>query len=201
MTHDEFLVLIEESKRYYAFFDNAYHNESHAMQVVNALSSLGCMDRGVKLAAWFHDVIYVPRAHDGINEDASAAVLANSFTKLKIGGDVVELHKAVALIKQTNVRNHLRNTELDPNSDIAYLMDADLVSLAAPYYEFAETQNKIICENHGDSSIPQSKTLTANFLEAFLVCRKFIYHTDRGRHLYEEKAKRNINNYIKEVYP
>lgn len=189
-----FDILKDAARPYYDFNENGrpYHNWDHAINVLNYVGWDASMS--VQIAALWHDAIYIPRGH--VNEMASSNALTYEWIQHKIPDHIPILHAANKLIEGTTVDNHLRRDALDPTSDLALLLDADLASLAAPYSVFVKNQANIIIENGGDPDKMESRVLCGNFLQAFLTCRPFIYHTDHFRDMFEPYAKENINKYI-----
>lgn len=187
-------ILEKAARPYYDFNEDGrpYHNWDHAVKVLNHVGYDASLS--VQIAAMWHDAIYIPRGR--VNEMASSNALTYEWVKNGIKDHIPILHAANKLIECTTVDNHLRTTALDPVSDLALLLDADLAALAAPYDVFVNNQANIIMENGGDPDKKESRVLCGNFLEAFLTCRPFIYHTDHFREMFEPHAKENINKYI-----
>jgi predicted metal-dependent HD superfamily phosphohydrolase len=114
-----------------------YHTLEHLAEmfrVVGRLANL-CRDlRAVRLAVWFHDAVYDPRAKD--NEERSAALVTDWLGPLGLPGDV--LTRAAGLVRATA---HLSgdSSAADPDADV--LLDADLAILGASedrYRRYAE---------------------------------------------------------------
>jgi predicted metal-dependent HD superfamily phosphohydrolase len=81
----------------------------------------------VRLAAWYHDAVYDPRAFD--NEEQSARLAAEELTRLGLGGDRVgEVARLVRLTAGHDPE--------DGDVDGALLCDADLAVLARPAPEY-----------------------------------------------------------------
>jgi len=190
-----FEILADAAIRYYQFNQHGrpYHNYAHAMHVLNHVGQDASLS--VRIAAVWHDAVYIPRGH--VNEQASSDALTYEWIENKIAENIPVLHAANKLIEGTVVANHLRTTALDADSDMALLLDADLASLGAPYDVFVGNQANIILENGGDPDKKESRILCGNFLNAFLTCRPYIYHTAAFREKYESAAKDNIRKYVK----
>ena len=187
-------ILNAAARSYYDFNEDGrpYHNWDHAVSVIRYVGSDANLS--VMLAAMWHDAIYIPRGK--ANEQASSDALTYEWIKNGITEYIPILHAANKLIESTTVDNHLRKDALDPKSDLALLLDADLSSLGAPYDVFVNNQSNIILENGGDPNKMESRVLCGNFLQAFLTCRPFIYHTDHFRDMFESHANENITKYI-----
>lgn len=190
-----FETLSDAAIRYYQFNQQGrhYHNYAHAIQVLEHVGKDASL--AVRIAAIWHDAIYIPRGH--VNEQASSDALTYEWIENKITENIPVLHAANKLIEGTVVANHLRTTALDADTDLALLLDADLASLGAPYHVFVANQANIILENGGDPGKKESRVLCGNFLNAFLTCRPYIYHTATFREKYESAAKDNIQKYVK----
>ena len=114
-------TLREELLRRWAEPHRRYHDTRHLASCLVALSALGCDDRLVHLAAWFHDAVYhgVPRQ----DEERSALLAEEHLTGVLGRGEVAEVARLVRL-----TASH------DPEHDDdrgAHLVDADLSILGA----------------------------------------------------------------------
>lgn len=206
---DEFKLthVWNESWSWYMFDSKSkhYHNLRHASEVVERLFVL-TPEPSVQLllAAKWHDAVYVPMAGADANERCSAAAMnvAYQIARKKIanpeGSDKIIL-EAQKLILGTTVANHLMGQGVvngyfwDREAELAILLDADLGSLADPYDAFLKRQADIIKENFG--TVEEHSKNSAQFLVRFLQVRENIYHTDKARELWEEKARANIRQY------
>lgn len=190
--------LIERSTKYWSFNPRTYHNLNHRDQVMYTLigeMELVTLPGSVILAAAWHDAVYYPGAGADANERASAAALKQEFMAMNTDhqqhmGTVTE---AMRLIGQTAIQVHLTPDHVT-DYNLALLLDADLRSLALPYEEFLKNQENIVAENYGQW--PDDRRRAAEFLKLFT--RQFIYHTDAGRRLWEEKARQNIARLFEE---
>jgi predicted metal-dependent HD superfamily phosphohydrolase len=112
-----------------------YHNLRHVAEVLRVLRSHADQAHEaelLELAAWFHDVIYHPRAAD--NEERSAAFAADALRRLDMPQGRVE--RVAELVRMT--RDHRADTA---DIEAQLLLDADLAILGAPpaaYKEYAE---------------------------------------------------------------
>src|SRR5262245_31364188 len=101
-----------------------YHTLEHVARVLETAERLSNHVRelaAVRLAAWYHDAVYDPRAND--NEERSAEMARAALNALAIAPPLVD--RVVQLILAT--KTHL--TDCDP--DAAVLLDADLAILGA----------------------------------------------------------------------
>ncbi|GLZ61898.1 hypothetical protein Misp05_54740 [Micromonospora sp. NBRC 107095] len=105
-----------------------YHTLAHltaALDVVDQHADLAERVDVVRLAAWFHDVVYDPRAAGDANERDSATLAGNVLAGLGVPmSTVAEVRRLVLLTAGHSVTPDDR--------DGALLCDADLAVLAAP---------------------------------------------------------------------
>jgi predicted metal-dependent HD superfamily phosphohydrolase len=177
-----------------------YHNTMHATMVVQAVNELTGYDPSLALliAAQWHDAVYFPNAGSDANERCSSAALGIAARELARSVEFTQeqkdaVNKAQDLIEYTSVEYHLHRNRI--GGELAILLDADLSSLAAPYGRFVDNQHYIIQENGGVITAETCK-LSAMFLGRFLRCRKYIYHTEKGRELWETIARVNIATWM-----
>src|SRR6185369_9312194 len=104
-----------------------YHTVEHLiamLEIIDGNAALADDPLAVRLAAWFHDAVYDPRAGD--NEERSAALVAGAGLPDHLADEVVRL---VLLTK-----DHAAGTT-DHNGSL--LCDADLAILAGPPDRYA----------------------------------------------------------------
>ncbi|GFJ90987.1 HD domain-containing protein [Phytohabitans rumicis] len=98
-----------------------YHTTDHLAAMLSIVDGYGGSDP-VRLATWYHDAVYDPRAPGDANERASAALARSVLTDLGVP-DAAEVERLVLLTAGHTV---------DPGDpDGALLCDADLAILAA----------------------------------------------------------------------
>ena len=161
-----------------------YHNFAHVRDVLEVVDSMAAYAENitaVRLAAWFHDVIYEMQAKD--NEERSAHYAEQRMQALQLPTDLINRVKSLILATKTHQ---------SPPGDIdcQILLDADLSTFAAR------------CEQHNRYSqairqeyafVPESDYRTArkkillNFLQ-----RERIFLTDQLFTRLEARARRNI---------
>ena len=142
----------------------------------------------VRLAIWFHDVVYEPAAAD--NEARSAAyaraVLAPHLPATRV--DAVE-----RLVLAT------RYGEVPRQDDEAWVIDIDYSSFALPWDAFLRDSQAVRAErpdlSDGDFATQQSR-----FLES-LLARPCLYHTAFFRERCEAAARENIRRYLEVLRP
>lgn len=194
--------LRETAQLYYLFNEDHvfYHNWDHAVMVDSALLQMlgSAVSPSLRIAAFWHDAVYFPGAPNGFNEKASSLALNTAWRQLKIEADPVILQQAMSLIEMTSVEDHLR-TEHIPPGEWAYLMDADLSSLALPQWRFLVNQQNILRENFLDHTTKENLQKSVSFLNTLAAKRMFIYHTTQGRERWEGDARRNIREFTTAV--
>lgn len=197
MNNTNIKALSNAAESWYRFNDSAkhYHNWKHALFVVKSLWKMdNDPDDATLLAAYWHDAVYVPKAGSDANERCSSAALGNAAMQYNDNETIRIVEDAKELILYTTVDVHL-NTRKRLGGSVAKLLDSDLASLANPYDEFVSAQRDIIREQGGTVELHTEDS--QDFLENFLECREYIYHTDYGREHWEDIAKSNIKRYIK----
>jgi len=178
-----------------------YHNYAHALAVMDAVQEINSeAPLSWMVAALYHDAVYVPGAGSDSNERCSAAALAVDWEKCRFDKNHPVLVPAQNLIRRTSIKNHLMSIELDPLSDLATLLDADLVALTSDLDVFVQLQCNIVIENGGNVD-EESLGKCATFLKQFLEVRDNIYHTEYARTNWEAKARFNIQYLIDEYSP
>ena len=170
-----------ELVRHYAEPHRHYHTLDHVRAVVEALPAEA--SPALILAAWYHDVIYDPRASD--NEQRSA-----DFLRLAMP-DSPHLESACRLILLTQTH---QAAEDDHEGHL--LLDADLAILAstpALYDAYAEAIRREY------DWVPEEayRSGRAAILERFLA-RPCIYHTARMAP-HEPKARDNLRREIERL--
>ncbi|MFG3639962.1 metal-dependent phosphohydrolase [Micromonospora sp. NPDC047762] len=105
-----------------------YHTVAHltaVLDVVDQHADLAARADGVRLAAWFHDAVYDPRADGDANERESAALAESVLTGLGVPAPTVAEARRLVLLTAGHA--------VTPGDrDGALLCDADLAVLAAP---------------------------------------------------------------------
>jgi predicted metal-dependent HD superfamily phosphohydrolase len=117
--------VVAEIVQHYSAADRHYHNLDHLADVlgtVDRLSDEAHNPVAVRLAAWFHDVIYDSRAKD--NEERSADYAASALQGLgAASGLIAEVSRLILLTK-----SHRADAG---DADARVLIDADLAILGA----------------------------------------------------------------------
>lgn len=180
--------------RRYSEPERAYHTLAHIACVLadleRAASTLTAADfNAVRLAAWFHDVVYDPRAND--NEEQSAAYAREALASFGLPTDVIDRVGALILATKTHQAQ---------NGDGAcqLLLDADLAIFGtdeAKYRAYTEA----IRQEYAWVSDAQYREGRCRVLETFLL-RPRIYLTPPFEHL-EEPARANLRHEMERLQP
>lgn len=191
----------------YRAYPLAYHNWGHVLGMLSWLDTLfldvdttepGWIE--LTLAILYHDIVYVPGSYAGYNEETSALMFKRDFNNwIREGSIDIDVDLVCDLIRATSVANHVDPAYVPKSIAEAILLDLDLVSLAAPYTTFLTNQKAIIAEQVGRNSFEEqnARVNSAQFLAKFIAPeRKSIYHTTDAQFAFEEKARRNINQYL-----
>lgn len=171
-------------RRRYATPGRHYHNLEHLEQVLAhselLLSDVDVDDPdAVRLAAWFHDAVYDPRATD--NEAASAALAEELLAGEGVGRRRRETVRRLVLSTQRH---------LAKRPDEAVLCDADLAVLASPPREY-ESYRRAVRAEHAWLTENDWRSGRAAVL-AELHARRPLYATALGRRNWEARAHRNL---------
>jgi predicted metal-dependent HD superfamily phosphohydrolase len=116
----------------YAEAGRHYHDLTHLDEVLRNVDELADVARApdvVRLAAWFHDAVYDPRADD--NEERSADLAESMLAAMRVDDRVVA--DVARLVRLT-----AGHDAADDDPDGAVLCDADLAILAADETRYAE---------------------------------------------------------------
>jgi predicted metal-dependent HD superfamily phosphohydrolase len=159
-----------------------YHDLAHLAAVLGLVSELeGAADPdAVRLAAWYHDVVYDPRRQD--NEQVSAERARAGLRGLVPGVRIAEVERLVRL-----TAGH------DPepgDADGAVLCDADLAVLAGPpeaYVAYASA----VRQEYGHLSDEEFTAGRVAVLESLLALPA-LYRTPAAARQWEETARANL---------
>lgn len=157
-----------------------YHDVRHLAVVVASLRQLGCDDRIVHLAAWFHDAVYDGVA--GQDEESSARLARQSLDDVLSASEVAEVVRLVEL-----TATHVPDAGDVPG---ASLCDADLAVLGANpgRYDVYARDVRLDYGHLEEEAFRLGRTaVLRDLLE-----RPELFHTERGRELWQEQARRNL---------
>jgi predicted metal-dependent HD superfamily phosphohydrolase len=168
-----------------------YHTLEHIQQMLDTIEQmrkpspiqapLAIDFPTIQLAAWFHDVIYDPRAKD--NEEKSAEYAASALNQLQVPITTIDRIKALIL----NTKTHqAAPTDLDSQ----VLLDSDLAILGASELEY-RVYAQAIRQEYAWVPDPVYRTERKQVLQSFLQQRR-LYFTEQMFVRLEERAKRNL---------
>ncbi len=169
----------------------AYHNLSHISLLLASAAEFRkkfADSESVRLAIWFHDVIYEPQSAN--NEAESAALAVESLAELGFPKEKIEKVERMILATQ---KHDAANLDWDGRM----FLDLDLKILSIYPSAYKKYAQAIRAEY---SFVPENlyRRERCKILQRFLQ-REFIYYTDEMRKTYEESARRNIANEIKDL--
>ena len=170
----------------YAGAERSYHSLGHLVAVLTALDELADLAADpavVELAAWFHDVVYDPRAAPGANEAASAVRAAEALRDLGVPAAVVG--ETARLIRLTAT-----HTSPAPDTNGAVLLDADLAVLGAD----VERYRRYVAGVRAEYAFVDDNGWRAgrSALLRGLLARPRLFVTDRARDRWEAAARSNL---------
>lgn len=174
-----------------------YHTLAHIQQVLETIDLMryaySTLTRSparnlaaIEFAAWFHDVIYDPKAKD--NEEKSASYAADVLTSLRIPAETIDT--AVSIILATKKHQAKEN-----DIDCQIFVDADLSILGsseAKYREYAQAIKQEYSWLSDAEYRAGRKQVFDNLLK-----RERIYFTEQMFVGLELKARQNIQEEIK----
>jgi predicted metal-dependent HD superfamily phosphohydrolase len=168
-----------------------YHTLDHifaVLQQVDRLVYLAKNPAAVRLAALFHDVVYIPTAKD--NEEQSAEYAGKILSGTGLASELIEEVKRLVLATKT----HSAGSE---DIGCQVLLDADLSILGsnAEHY-IAYTEN--IRLEYAEIPEEQYRVGRKQVMEKFLM-RPRLYFTDVMFDAYEQQARHNITEEIKRL--
>jgi predicted metal-dependent HD superfamily phosphohydrolase len=175
---------------YYQSAGRYYHNPSHLQHIFATFDSLNLTLPAdetaiIEFSAWFHDIIYDPKAKD--NEERSAELAAQILTTLEIPQPVILATHQIIL----DTKRHQASSESLPN---LLFLDLDLAILGAPVPVYAQYCQNIRLE-YSWVSESDYQTGRLNVLQNFNQRAK-IYFTDVMHHKYDATARQNLEREI-----
>ncbi|QGN59003.1 metal-dependent phosphohydrolase [Nostocoides sp. HKS02] len=168
-----------------------YHTTRHLVEVFWALEDLeqageitAAQGAITRLAGWFHDAVYDPRATGGENELLSAELASRDLAGLGVRPGDVAAVRALVLATQSHA--------LTRGGPAAAFHDADLWILSAPPDRYAEYTAQVREEY---AAVPDEafRAGRAAILRPFLE-RTSIYATGTARERWEERARANVTD-------
>ena len=168
----------------YSSGDRFYHNLAHIQQVLEAISQARSLARNlpeIQLAAWFHDVIYNPKAKD--NEDRSAEYAAAVLDRLNLPTEAIANIKTLILTTRTH-------QPLPENIDSQIFLDADLSILGSSDSDY-QAYTRAIRQEYAWLSDREYRDGRLRILQN-LWQRQRLYHTPQFFVCWEQQARKNL---------
>jgi predicted metal-dependent HD superfamily phosphohydrolase len=181
----------EEIIKNYNSETRAYHNMKH---IENLLKFINQRKGNIKdydsmrLAVWFHDVVYDTKAKD--NEEQSAIYARRTLEKLGIPEDIIM--KVEKLILAT-----FKHENIDNNGDCSIFLDGDLSVLSEDDVTY-DLYAKSIRKEYSWVPEEQYRKGRKQILESFLK-RERIYFTDEMFEKFEASARENLKREIRSL--
>jgi predicted metal-dependent HD superfamily phosphohydrolase len=167
-----------------------YHTLEHLIELLEVLSGFqggNCLQE-IEVAAWFHDVVYDPRALD--NEEQSAAWMNGTLCGFGIAPAIIQ--RSSQLIMYTKTHDAPRDDRA-----AAILLDADLAILGAAPSRY-DAYASGIRQEHAWVSERDYRQGRTRVLQSFLQ-RDRIYRTDALFGERETQARANIAGEIEKL--
>src|SRR3954470_1402872 len=168
----------------YADVSRHYHDLSHLDEVLRNVDDLADNARNpdvVRLAAWFHDAVYDPRAND--NEELSARLAQTTLVDMRVDDAVVE--EVARLVRLT-----AEHDPADDDPDAAVLCDADLAILAADKTRYAQYTAGVRAEyvHVPDDDFARGRSAVLRQL----MSQPSLYRTPTAHAAWEANARANV---------
>jgi len=163
-----------------------YHGRTHLLAVLEALDLLAAParpSRSVLLAAWFHDAVY--RGIAGEDEEESARLAEERLGHARL--PAAEVEEVARLVRMT--ADHRPDPDDEP---AALLSDADLSVLAgypAAYARYLAAVREDFA-HIGDADFAAGRAAVVRQLLEL----DPLFHTARGRELWQDAARRNLQS-------
>ncbi|WP_242058784.1 hypothetical protein [Microcoleus sp. FACHB-SPT15] len=180
LTQKVFLDLVRAYSSVGRFYHTLEHIQ-HTLETIEQMRSIAVNFPTIQLAAWFHDVIYDPKAKD--NEERSADYAVMSLTKLKLPSTDVERVRSLILSTKTH-------QTLLTDIDSQILLDSDLAILGSSEWEY-RTYAQAIRQEHSWLCSELYKSGRKQVLLKFLQ-RERIYFTNEIFVKLEGRARENM---------
>ncbi len=178
---DELFARYQEPHRH-------YHSLEHVHSVLVALDELvapGSPSAAARLAVWFHDAIYDGVAGD--DEEASARLAEDRLSAL---GTPPEVTDSVASLVRATAGHATAQDDIEPESDMALMLDADLSILAAADPDYDRYVEQVRAEY---AHVPPDRfDLGRRAVLAGLLARERLYLSAAGARRFEARARQNL---------
>jgi predicted metal-dependent HD superfamily phosphohydrolase len=177
----------------YAETGRHYHDLTHLDEVLRSVDELADVARApdvVRLAAWFHDAVYDPRADD--NEERSADLAESMLAAMRVEDTVVA--DVARLVRLT-----AGHDPADDDPDGAVLCDADLAILAADETRYAEYAAGVRAEYAHVAADDFARGRTA--VLQHLLGQPTLFRTPTARAAWETTARANVTAELAQLAP
>lgn len=161
-----------------------YHTTAHLTAVLDHVDALRAHAgdlAAVRLAAWFHDAVYLPERSE--NEERSARLAVRALTEA--GVPEARTAEVARLVRLT-----VTHAPGPDDRDGAVLCDADLAILAAPPEAYAEYAARVR-EEYAFVPDEAFRAGRADILRQLLALPR-LFSTPHGSEAWEDPARRNL---------
>jgi len=161
-----------------------YHTADHLTAVldrIDMLAEYADAPDTIRLAAWFHDAVYLPERSE--NEERSARLAERALLEAGVPGTTTA--EVARLVRLT-----VAHAPEPGDANGAVLCDADLAILAAPRETYT-TYTAAIREEYGFVPDDAFRTARAALLRQLLGLPR-MFRTPHGEREWEEPARRNL---------
>ncbi|MFJ3642670.1 hypothetical protein ACIPRD_23305 [Streptomyces sp. NPDC090108] len=170
-----------------------YHTVTHLAAVLDRIDLLAehaCDPDAVRLAAWFHDAVYLPERSE--NEERSAHLAERALTEAGVPGEKVA--EVARLVRLT-----VTHDPADDDRDGQVLCDADLAILAAPPAAYAAYTAEVREEYH---FVPNTAfRIGRSAILRQLLDLPHLFRTPYGRENWEPTARYNLGAELEMLSP
>jgi predicted metal-dependent HD superfamily phosphohydrolase len=166
-----------------------YHTTDHLLAVLDRIDVLEAHGEhaedpaAVRLAAWFHDAVYLPDRSE--NEERSARLAERALAELGVGAD--RTAEVARLVRLT-----VSHDPADGDTDGAVLCDADLAILASPPAEYA-AYTAAVREEYAFVPDDAFRVGRAAVMRQLLDLPR-LFRTPYGERVWAEPARRNMRD-------